>query len=322
MTDHLREVTKMIYGVGHYPNVPEEIYHGQLTPTPSVSSSMLRDIEEFCPLKAWHNCYLNPDREVENSKEFDIGTATHLAMLEPDLLAGQIDVLAFDNYRTKAAQEAKEWAYAGGKTPLLQKQFDQIVSMRKALNDHKLTKGVFVGGASEQTYISVDRITGLYLKARIDYVCSNSAYLVDLKSTTNAKPSKFERAVADNGYYMQAAHYCDVYTAATGIEVRNFFFVTIEKDAPHLLSVCALNGDALDYGRKKNRRALDTFARCLATGHWEDYGDTVHYIGLPQWELTRLKQEEEDGGFKPKPMSKDLLRKLYEWQAPQKLEGK
>ena len=51
-------------------------------------------------------------------------------------------------------------------------------------------------------------------RGRIDWLLPNA--IVDLKTTINAAPSKFSRALIDYGYALQAAWYQEGYEALTG----------------------------------------------------------------------------------------------------------
>ena len=98
-----------------------ETYHGSSTIEPSLSSSGAVTLVQECPAVFWASSPLNPDFVPEQKLEFDIGSAAHLIILEPAKWGSQVVEIDADNYKTKAAQEARDAGYAAGKTPLLPK---------------------------------------------------------------------------------------------------------------------------------------------------------------------------------------------------------
>ena len=106
-----------------------EAYHGSPIVEPSLSSSGAVTLVQECPAVFWTNSPLNPDFVPEQKFEFDIGSAAHLIILEPAQWGSQVVEIDADNYKTKAAQEARDAAYAAGKTPLLPKHRRTILAM-------------------------------------------------------------------------------------------------------------------------------------------------------------------------------------------------
>ena len=67
---------------GCYAGIPIELYHGDVTDGPGISSSGLRTIESKTPLHYWANSYLNPERLPQEAKEhFAFGHAAHTLLL-------------------------------------------------------------------------------------------------------------------------------------------------------------------------------------------------------------------------------------------------
>ena len=78
-----------------------------------------------------------------------------------------------------------------------------------------------------------DPETGLRCKARIDFVSEYDGWTVvgDLKSSINAAPKQWARAVANYGYHRQAAFYLDGCNAISPHD-RLFAWIIQEKDDP------------------------------------------------------------------------------------------
>ena len=60
---------------------------------------------------------------------------------------------------------------------------------------------------------------------------------------------------------------------------------------PWCVPACARNAAARSIGAARNRRALEVFAECTATGRWPGYSDEIAYLSLPAWAAIRDTEE-------------------------------
>jgi hypothetical protein len=311
-------MTRLIDKPGHFSGISKEAYQAQLTVTPSFSRSMAHTLVTSCPAKLFDSCYLNPHTKPERKKQFDIGDASHLIILEPDQWADRIVVIEADDYKTKAAQQARDAAYDAGKTPLLIEQRDRILAMHRALIADADARALLfddVGGENEQTFVAIDQDTGLYLKARTDRVNLRAGRVVDFKSTGSANPDDWAGRVYDNGYYIQDPFYREVIGGATGEWIEEFIFVVQEPKPPYLISINWLDTIDIELGRNSMGRATDIFARCLATGRWPGYGRNM--VKMKAWARNALADIDERERMKPKPkITREQIQRAIAAQAP------
>lgn len=276
---------------GVYADIPNGVYHGKLTSTPSLSSSMARSLIDECPAMLFARSYLNPDYQREEKAHFDVGSAVHLLYLECEKYADAIAVIEADDWRKKEAQAARDEARDAGKIPLLKKTADELELMRASLLAHPIAGKAFSGaGYSELSLVWRDEETDVWLKARPDWTPASFGFIVDLKTSTTANPADFARKAYGLGYHMQAAWYLDAVKAVAGEDAKNFWFVVQDKSAPYLCSVATFDADAIAAGRAKNREAIRMFARCIERNEWPGYRqestpdrDTAFILALPNW---------------------------------------
>lgn len=274
-------------------NLPEAEYHAAA----ALSASGAWAIAQDCPAIYWHTSPFNPNAErPETSKDFDIGTALHLAVLEPARREARIVVIEADDWRTKAAKEARDAAYAAGKVPLLPKNGDLVDEMRKALLAHEWTADLLRGASTEVSFFW--DAEGIPCKARADLI-SRDGRMADLKTSASASPSFFQRQAWNNGHFLRAPFYQDGWMMAGGKPVKDYWFVVVGKDAPHLITPIRLDDRALAWGRLMARRAIDLFRRCRDEGRWPGYTDGPMTIGLPTWAEYQLADREASGDFAP-----------------------
>lgn len=306
---------RIITDPGRYTDIPAEDYHQQLTPSPSLSSSFARQMIGSCPRKAWFGSYLNPEREAVAKRHFDIGSAAHLVFLQPDEFQEKTAIVDADDWRTKAAQSARDAAHAAGKIPLLPKDVQMLNDMHAALMINPVARAAFVEGVAEETFVAKDAETGVWLKARVDFRPKHGRWLVDYKTSSSAEPAEVARAIANHRYYMQDPFYRDVVEAVTGERPRQFWFVVQEKEPPYLVTVHAVDAEDVERGSFLNRRAIWQFAECLETGKWPEYADKALITALPPWERERIERG-FDRDFDPKALAPETLKRLTDWQAP------
>lgn len=107
--------------------------------------------------------------------------------------------------------------------------------------------------------------------------------LGDFKTTRNAAPSKWTRAVSDLNYHAQAALYLDIYNAAKPEEDRvEFRHIIVENVKPFEPARRWLDAEMIDYGRAIYRNALSLYAQCLSMNKWPSWDDANNGL-IPGW---------------------------------------
>jgi len=226
---------------------------------------------------------LNPDLERSNEKKYDVGTAAHKLFLEGD--NASIVVVDSDAWRTNAAKEARDKAYAEGMTPLLIKDYESVVAMAATIRDQadriKAAPPLFTDGKPEQTLVWEE--AGVLCKARLDWLRDDHQAIDDLKSSiASAAPEAWPKTMFGIGGDLQVAFYLRGARAVLGTEPL-FRFLTVETSEPFLGTAFSLAPDALAQADVKIDYALGVWRECLETGVWPGYPDRVCHIHAPTW---------------------------------------
>lgn len=290
---------------GFYDGLPDYFYHSDCCDSPSMSSSMAKTLIEECPQKMWSNSYMDPNREIKENRNFDMGHALHLIFLEPEKFEAGVVEIEFMDYRKDEAKRQKQVAYDAQKIPLLTHDLRTVWKMREALYDNPVARMAFEkNGVSERSYFVKDEETGVWLKARVDREMFKPRILIDYKTTISANPLDFPRSIFNYGYYIQQPWYQYVYKEATGEEIEECYFIAQEKEYPYLSSVIEVKPAAIEYGEKIMRKAIRKFADCLDKGQWHGYRDGsrpdqdgVITLDLPSHAYYELAEREERGDF-------------------------
>jgi hypothetical protein len=227
------------------------------------------------------------------SDAMKLGTATHVAVLEPELFASTYVVYG-------KRRQSKEWdafeaaQTAAGKTILTKAEHDEAVAMACAVRSHHVAQQYVSGGQSEVSItwdFEAPEQAGLpafkfECKGRLDKLLHTA--IVDLKSTRDASPEGFAKQCANLGIHAQAAYYSDGYAAATG-ERLPYVVVAVESSAPHVVTVFRVEGEALEIGRDEYQTLLGRLDQCRQTKQWGGYADGEVSLVLPRWK-TKLTE--------------------------------
>lgn len=238
---------------------------------------------------------------IAASKKFDVGSAVHSLVLGTGYEAVMIpaDLLSSNGaIGTAAAKAFVEQARAEGKIPLKEAEFEPIRLQAESVLANPSAAALFnQPGNREVSVFAKDPVTGVECRARFDFLPTQGerrVVAVDVKTTVDASPRKFERSIADYGYDTQRGFYLDVYGWATGpmpvgLEPE-FVFVAVEKEPPYLTAVYQLTPQWAAMGHTKAAHARAVYAEAKASGVWAGYPTDINFVAPPQWALYQFEE--------------------------------
>lgn len=253
------------------------------------------------------------DQPPETTQALMIGNAAHTSILEPDDFhmhfsvadrCGAIkksDGLQCSNpgimYRAEAGwlcgQHSKGLVSDESRIILAPDDYACCVSVRDAVLAHPSAGPLLSGeGANELSVVWQDVETLVMCKGRFDRHSPQIAggAIVDIKTTKDASPREFERAIFTLGYHRQGAFYLSA-AAALGLDAEHFVIVAVEKEAPFAVAVYRLTESALDAGHQQIQPLLRRYAECLERDEWPAYAPEVQDISLPAWGFDQVDSE-------------------------------
>jgi hypothetical protein len=282
--------------------VPIEAYHGnEICPGPSISASGLKLIRAKSPLHYWHQSPLNPNRPAQPEKRhFAIGKAVHDVLLLGDRWPSAYHITPPGFSRAAKVQQAAAIAAADeaqseGRTVLTSDDAATVRAMAASLRSNTFAAAALANGEPEVTLVWQDNETGVWCRARPDFLPYKRKIIPDVKTAADGSPAAFAKAIGNFGYHIAAAHYMAGIEAIYGERPTNWLHAVIETPAPHVVSLYELPPESIDVGEDERRRALRTFADCLAADRWPGYATDVMPVGLSSWALksheTMLEKE-------------------------------
>lgn len=293
---------------GIYPDFPGEDYFADPTPVPSLTQSVAKILLEQSPLHAWHaHPRLNPDFVRDEDTKFDVGNVAHKLMLGR---GKEIVVLELDDWRTKAAKEAREAAAAAGKVAVLGKtvtRADRMVTAAREQLQHRDVGHLFGPvGASEVVLAAQDG--DVWLRQLVDWLTPDLLTFVDYKTTDmSVAPHLLGRQMVTAGWPIQAAmgeRLLDILDPQNAGR-RKFLFVVQETTRPYALNVVEITEGALTMGRKQLDMAIAIWRHCFKADRWPGYPPEIVRPEYPGWHEAQVLAREIEFDHQTERPSRD-----------------
>lgn len=296
-------------------------YLGDPTPEPSLTSSLVKDILGTAPRKVWENTSrLNKDAESDEKSIFDLGSAAHRMFTGAGSPIAEIDA---PDFRSKAAKEAREQAYAEGKTPILKGNMERVQAMAGAaleqVRDNPDIGHLFAPGKQADLLREASIFwteSGVTCRCRPDFYSKSENIIIHYKTTgTSIAPATLAKFAANSGWDMTAAHYHQGAKLLTGKEPRQFFVVQ-ETESPHLLLTAEMDATFLETALMRRERALMIWGRCLRDNRWPGMISRTVKLECPEWHERNMIAD-KDAEEAAKMEGTDLFEMMRQWQAPE-----
>lgn len=278
---------------GLYRDIAVTDYFADPCPEPSLTQSIAKILIAQTPLHAkMSHPRLTPPGDDDEAEKYvkaqAIGNAAHLTMIGR---GKTLEIIAADNFTTKAAREKRDEASAAGKTPILEKHYlvahQMTVAARLQLDQIDGCETAFKEGDGE--IVAACNDNGLWLRTMIDWLSSDKREIWDYKTTgQSASPYVVGKKMVDDGWDVQAAmieHTLDAIDPENAGR-RKFRFVCQENDPPFALTVSELTEGPMTMGRKKLQYAINAWRECMTSGIWPAYPPRILRPEYPSWQET------------------------------------
>lgn len=223
----------------------------------------------------------------EPTPAMQMGTAVHAAILEPEKRCFIRKPAGLDR-RTAAGKETYAQLMAeaaeAGELPLFDaEEADRVERIRDAVHAHTAARNLLnIMDQVETARHWRDYAADVPCKALFDAYSTKHRIILDVKTTQDASPAGFLRAVLKYQYHMQAAHYLAAARNATG-KSATFIFAAVETAAPYAVALYELDADALSAGADMMERAANIYSRCMFDNAWPGYHPGITTLTLPGW---------------------------------------
>lgn len=287
-----------------------DVYHSDPTPLKSdafkeytsLSSGVALAIIEKTEKEARREIRrFNPDKKQKaNSDAVNLGSILHDKVLLGDKGNPPFEVVPFGDFKTKAAQNARDDLIDRGVIPLAQnKKTEALLSnidimeqrLHEQLARHKDFPGVMQKGVGEQSGFYFDETLGIWNRARFDWLDDVYPGIVWDYKTTALPVDKWINQQLWSEKYIQCPHYMDVFSGVTG-EKCKFAFVVQQTVDPFFVQIVVIDESFMGEVRKRYDIAKNRFVNCLRTGIWRGVSPYTIHACPPPWVLNRWEMDE------------------------------
>jgi len=266
--------------------IPEELKN-----MPHLRSTYIREFR-----KSPRHYFLRED--IQETPSMKLGTAFHTALLEPEKYQkNYVEIPSFEKkskYQTLTIKEQLErWKEENKDSVTISSEDRDKVKMMLAScldnpiinkivnNEHALIEKEFYMVKDEICYTGTP-----------DIIIPELNLVIDVKTTTDASPNKWSKAIHDREYMIQAALYIDAMNAIFGKEFNRFIWVVVENKHPYSAMTYFAEPSLLDLGRNLILNASSDFKNCLLENNWPSYKTGLVPCSLPVYAWSQYESEE------------------------------
>lgn len=259
---------------------PED-YHAH----PALSRSRLKILLDGTPLD------FAQAPPVEETAAMRLGTAAHLALLEPERFRDLVRPMPdFGDGRTKEAKLAKAaWLEANpGRIAVPEDDYRAAQKAATLVRERTGPAAALRRGDAEVSIFWHQDDT--LCKSRPDFLDLERRIVCDVKTTKRDLDDRQVVSILVDQYAaMQAAMVNCAAHALTGETVTPYLLV-VRLAAPVDIRLVQVTDEWLEYGEAQFLAALKTYRECVAAGQWPGWSDrNVTTVALPDWARKRAE---------------------------------
>lgn len=253
---------------------------------PRLRQSTAKRLLQCSPAQVYGELVTGEHGSDAPSNEMDKGS-----LLDALVFGGRaIHVVEADDWRTKAAREARVAARVAGHIPALERDLEPLRSMAEACKRAISGLGIEMGAGLADAQKRLEWYSSLDVacSGTPDLVCHKTRTILDLKCTASCNPEWLVRQIDNQHWDLQAAAYSEAVVWPLEESTEPYAYVLLAAERDGLRQVVAHDLDTLyvDVGRKKWLQAQQIWQECWASATWPGYQRTV--LSPPRYVVRRV----------------------------------
>jgi len=244
-----------------------------------LSNSSLKNFLDYSPLKAW---YLFKNG-IKETPALINGRAIHCVVLEPEVFDNEFMVMPPDiNLRTKDGRAERDALLETGKTVLKGDQYKLAINIHDAVYNSPNCAKLLEGDPEVEFFTKFGDIE---FKGKVDLINYEKGYVLDLKTTLDARPEQFAKECINRYYFMQAWVYREI-ARRNGHDIKNFIFIAVEKEPPFSKSIIRVTDEQFEIGCAMFDEAMTRYKVALENEN-RDFDNRIYTVDTPAWLLKK-----------------------------------
>lgn len=279
----------MMLPPGLHHGIPAAVYHADPAAAPSLSSSLARRLLETTPRKArLEHPRFHKQEVIAPSRLAERGTAAHALLTG----RGELTVIEAEDYKTKAAQEARKSAYAEGRPPVLRDDFARAEAMRGQAIWFLALEGIDPSAMDGEVVGIWSDPYGCTCRMMLDLIRITSAgiLVIDYKTTEQEiRPGDAGKYLTNQGYDVQEAFYrrgLSVLFPEHAGRIR-FLFLVQDQNEPHDCLLIEPTREMRHIADQKASAAIGIWSRCMVTDDWPGHPSGIVHAYPPGYTETQ-----------------------------------
>jgi len=236
-----------------------------------------------------------PTLPKKDTAAFAMGHAVHCLALEPERFEERFAVAPKVDRRTTAGKVA--WAEyladCEGKTVLDEQDYADAVACVQALCNHADFATIMAQPKRVEVPFEFD-LFGHRFKAKPDCIVDSMRLILDIKTTEDASPHRWQWSAVDYGYHRQAFIYQGAIELSHANKERvaesyRFIFAVVEKPKPSTrgipptVALYELDSETMRMGAEDTHRLVQDYEDRTANGWWQQpYSSGIVPLRLPK----------------------------------------
>jgi hypothetical protein len=227
-----------------------------------------------------------PSLPPKDSAAFAMGHAVHCLALEPERFEERFAVAPKVDRRTTAGKVA--WAEyladCEGKTILDEQDHADAVACVQALNNHPEFATIMAQPRRVEVPFEFELFWHRF-KAKPDAIIDSMKLILDIKTTDDASPHRWQWSAVDYGYHRQAW----IYREAVADKTYRFVFAVVEKPKPSTrgipptVALYELDDATMGMGYEDTRDLVAQYMRRTEENDWQQpYSSGIVPLRLPK----------------------------------------
>jgi exodeoxyribonuclease VIII len=230
-----------------------------------------------------------PTLPKKESDAFAMGHAVHCLALEPESFSDRFFVLPKIDRRTKEgkAAYAEIQEASKSKTLLDGDDYADAIACVQALNNHAEFATIMAQPRRVEVPFEFD-LFGHRFKAKPDCIIDSMKLIIDIKTTDDASPHRWQWSAVDYGYHRQSYIYQQAVQLETN-EWYRFIFAVVEKPKPSTrgipptVALYELDPDTVRMGLEDSAGLVLQYESRLEANNWQQpYSSGIVPLRLPK----------------------------------------
>jgi len=285
--------------VGAVLDMPNKEYHAMRS---HYSSTNLKYMNSSSPLHFKEKFLSGAPLEELTSDAVVLGSASHSLVLTPDLFAHEFLPMPLCDGRTKEGKKIKSdtLSLAEGRKVISDSIYSKACHISESVLSDAASRKLFDGDfIPEAAFFWKCPFSGLMMRSKLDGIAGNGEYIIELKTTRSAEPSKFERDAYNMGYDLSAFHYLEGVRQSGFENCKDVYIIAVETEAPYAVQCYKASERFLASGNEKWLDAVNKLEQGLNQSIWPGYvnSEIEEYPELnpPRWAKLSEDNSVEDG---------------------------